>query len=61
METRYTKDGVGLKVIDKKETNAETKAKFKALQMTPVYSTYNRKEVATKLSDRWVDTVKKYQ
>jgi len=45
---------VGLKVIDKKETNAETKAKFKALQMTPVYSTYNRKEVATKLSDRWV-------
>ena len=44
----------GLKVIDKKETNAETKAKFKALQMTPVYSTYNRKEVATKLSDRWV-------
>ena len=22
--------------------------------MTPVYSTYNRKEVATKLSDRWV-------
>ena len=51
---RLHKRKAGLKVIDKKETNAETKAKFKALQMTPVYSTYNRKEVATKLSDRWV-------
>ena len=44
----------GLRVIDKKEDNAETKAKFKALQMTPVYSVENRKEVVTKLSDRWV-------
>ena len=51
---RLHKRKAGLRVIDKKETNAETKAKFKALQMTPVYSTYNRKEVATKLSDRWV-------
>ncbi len=51
---RLYKRKAGLKVIDKKETNAETKAKFKALQMTPVYSTYNREEVATKLSDRWV-------
>jgi hypothetical protein len=44
----------GLKVIDKKEDNVETKAKFKALQMTPVYSVENRKEVVTKLADRWV-------
>ena len=44
----------GLRVIDKKEDNAETRAKFKALQMTPVYSVENRKEVVTKLSDRWV-------
>ena len=44
----------GLRVIDKKEDNAETRAKFKALQMTPVYSVENRKEVVTKLADKWV-------
>ena len=43
-----------MKVIDKKETNAETKAKFKALQMTPVYSTITEKKLITKLADRWV-------
>ena len=45
---------VGLKIIDKKETNAETKAKFKALQMSSVWSAENKKEVVTKLCDRWV-------
>jgi len=44
----------GLKVIDKKEDNAETKAKFKVMQMSSVWSTNNRKEVVTKLSDKWV-------
>jgi len=44
----------GLKVIDKKEDNAEIKAKYKVLQMTPVYSTQNQAEVVTKLADRWV-------
>jgi hypothetical protein len=52
--SKIHKRRVGLKVIDKKETNAETKAKFKALQMTSVWSTENRKEVVTKLADRWV-------
>lgn len=45
---------VGLKIIDKKETNAETKAKFKAMQMSSVWSAENKKEVVTKLADRWV-------
>ena len=44
----------GLRVIDKNEDNAETKAKFKAMQMSSVWSTENRKEVVTKLADRWV-------
>ena len=44
----------GLKVIDKKEDNAETKAKFKVMQMSSVWSAENRKEVVTKLSDKWV-------
>jgi hypothetical protein len=52
--SKIHKRRAGLKVIDKKETNAETKAKFKALQMTSVWSTENRKEVVTKLCDRWV-------
>jgi hypothetical protein len=52
--SKIHKRRAGLKVIDKKETNAETKAKFKALQMTSVWSTENRKEVVTKLADRWV-------
>jgi len=45
---------VGLKIIDKKETNAEIKAKFKAMQMSSVWSAENKKEVVTKLADRWV-------
>jgi hypothetical protein len=52
--SKIYKRRAGLKVIDKNEDNVETKAKFKALQMTSVYSTENRKEVVTKLADRWV-------
>jgi hypothetical protein len=51
---RIHKRKAGLRVIDKKEDNAETKAKFKVLQMTGVYSADNRKDVVTKLADRWV-------
>jgi hypothetical protein len=52
--SKLYKRRAGLKVIDKKEDNVETKAKYKVLQMTPVYSTNNRSEVITKLADRWV-------
>ena len=52
--SKIYKRRVGLKVIDKNEDNAETKAKFKAMQMSSVWSTENRKEVVTKLADRWV-------
>ena len=52
--SKLYKRRAGLKVIDKKEDNAEIKAKYKVLQMTPVYSTNNHSEVITKLADRWV-------
>jgi len=52
--SKLYKRRAGLKVIDKKEDNAEIKAKYKVLQMTPVYSTQNQAEVVTKLADRWV-------
>ena len=52
--SKLYKRRAGLKVIDKKEDNVETKAKYKVLQMTPVYSTNNHSEVITKLADRWV-------
>ena len=59
--SKLYKRRAGLKVINRQEDNAETKAKFKALQMTPVYSTENRKEVVTKLADRLFSAPKKYQ
>ena len=52
--SKIYKRRAGLKVIDKNEDNAETKAKFKAMQMTSVWSAENRKEVVTKLADKWV-------
>lgn len=52
--SKLYKRRAGLKVIDKKEDNAEIKAKYKVLQMTPIYSTNNHSEVITKLADRWV-------
>ena len=52
--SKLYKRRAGLKVIDKKEDNAEIKAKYKVLQMTPIYSTQNQAEVVTKLADRWV-------
>jgi hypothetical protein len=45
---------VGLKVIDKKETNFETKAIYKTLQMTSVWSANSKAEVVTKLADEYV-------
>ena len=52
--SKLHKRKAGLRVIDKKEDNAETKAKFKAMQMSSVWSAENKKEVVTKLADRWV-------